>query len=33
LVRAAWSFSKKLAKHIGVITLFIGRYNLASAVA
>jgi IS1 family transposase len=33
LVRAALSFSKKLANHIGAIKLFICHYNLTRAVA
>jgi insertion element IS1 protein InsB len=33
LVREALSFSKKLANHIGAITLFICHYNLMRAVA
>ena len=33
LVRAALSFSKKLANHIGAIQLFICHYNLTRAAA
>ena len=33
LVRAALSFSKKLANHIGAIKLFICHYNLTRAAA
>jgi len=33
LVRAALSFSKKLANHLGALTLFICHYNLTRAVA
>jgi insertion element IS1 protein InsB len=33
LVRAALSFSKKLANHIGAIKLFICHYNLTRATA
>jgi insertion element IS1 protein InsB len=33
LVRDALSFSKKLANHIGAMTLFICHYNLTRAVA
>jgi insertion element IS1 protein InsB len=33
LVREAWSFSKKLANHIGAIKLFICHYNLTRAAA
>jgi insertion element IS1 protein InsB len=33
LVRDAWSFSKKLAQHVGAIKLFICYYNLTRAVA
>ena len=33
LVREAWSFSKKLANHIGATKLFICHYNLTRAVA
>ena len=33
LLREAWSFSKKLTKHIGAITLFICHYNLTRAAA
>jgi insertion element IS1 protein InsB len=33
LVREAWSFSKKLANHIGAIKRFLCHYNLTRAVA
>jgi insertion element IS1 protein InsB len=33
LVHEAFSFSKKLANHIGAITLFICHYNLTRAAA
>ena len=33
LVREALSFSKKLANHIGAITLFICHYNLTRVAA
>jgi insertion element IS1 protein InsB len=33
LVRAALSFSKKLANHIGALKLFICHYNLTRATA
>ena len=33
LVRAALSFSKKLANHIGALKLFICHYNLTRAAA
>ena len=33
LVREAWSFSKKLANHIGALKLFICHYNLTRATA
>ena len=33
LVRAAWSFSKKLAHHSGALKLFICHYNLTRAAA
>jgi insertion element IS1 protein InsB len=33
LVRAALSFSKKLANHVGAIKLFICHYNLTRAAA